>query len=76
VPKGVELELPPPVDADGPFGKFGQRVERTADGFRLSARFAMPAQRVPPDRYPALIDFATRVDRAEARAAEIRPPQR
>jgi hypothetical protein len=74
VPAGVAIELAPPASASG-FGQFEQHAERTADGFKLSARFSLDAQRVPPDRYPELIDFATRVDRAEAHAAEIRPPQ-
>jgi len=74
VPAGVEIDPAPAASADG-FGKFEQRAERTRDGFKLSARFELNAQRVPPERYPELVDFATRVDRAEAHAAEIRPPQ-
>jgi tetratricopeptide (TPR) repeat protein len=74
VPAGVEVDLPPEARADG-FGRFEQRAERTKDGLRLTARFEMPQQRVPPERYRELTDFAVRVDHAEERAAEIRPPQ-
>jgi hypothetical protein len=70
VPPGVQVELPPAARADG-FGQFEQVAAETATGIELKARFVMPRTRVPPDRYREFVDFATRVDRAEARAAEI-----
>jgi len=72
VPKGVEVLVPPVAKADG-FGAFEQIAERTPDGIALTARFAMPRARVQPERYRDFVDFATRVDRAEARAAELDP---
>jgi hypothetical protein len=72
VPDGVNVVLPPAAKADG-FGAFQQSVERTAEGLRLEATFAMPRARVLPERYRDFVDFATRVDRAEARAAELEP---
>jgi hypothetical protein len=72
LPPGVDVQLPPEAKADG-FGSFEQRAERTDGGLRLRARFAMPRVRVQPDKYREFVDFATRVDRAEARAAEIAP---
>jgi hypothetical protein len=72
VPAGVEVELPQAVRADG-FGEFEQSAHRTADGFELQARFAMPQARVPPEKYREFVEFALRVDRTEARAAELRP---
>jgi tetratricopeptide (TPR) repeat protein len=72
VPQGLTVELPPAVKADG-FGVFEQEAARTAAGFRLKARFAMPRSRVQPERYREFVDFAIRVDRAEARAAELKP---
>jgi hypothetical protein len=72
VPDGVNVVLPPVAKADG-FGAFQQTVERTADGLHLQATFGMPRTRVGPERYRDFVDFATRVDRAEARAAELEP---
>jgi predicted Zn-dependent protease/transglutaminase-like putative cysteine protease len=72
VPRGVDVQVPPAVKADG-FGAFEQIAERTPEGFRLKASFAMPRTRVQPERYRDFVDFATRVDRAEARAAELSP---
>jgi hypothetical protein len=74
LPAGATVELPPPVsihDGPGAFGVFEQRAERAPHGLTLRARFAMPRLQVAPARYPAFVDFASRVDRAEARAAEI-----
>lgn len=70
VPRGARLELPPPQKAEE-FGLFEQSAESEEGGFVLRARFAMPRQRVDADKYRAFVDFATRVDRAEARAATL-----
>jgi tetratricopeptide (TPR) repeat protein len=71
VPDGLAVELPPAVKADG-FGLFEQEAARTPSGFELKAKFVMPRGRVAPDHYRDFVDFAVRVDRAEARAAELR----
>jgi hypothetical protein len=70
VPAGVTVELPPAARADG-FGVFEQRTRSTANGFNLEALFFMPQARVPPERYREFVEFALRVDRSEARAAEL-----
>jgi tetratricopeptide (TPR) repeat protein len=72
VPSGVDVLVPPAAKADG-FGVFEQIAEKTPSGLRLKASFAMPRARVLPERYRDFVDFATRVDRAEARAAELDP---
>jgi hypothetical protein len=71
LPAVAEAQLAPEVALHGPFGKFAQRVERTARGLHLSARFAMPAGRVPTASYREFVEYATRVDHAEAKLAEV-----
>ena len=75
VPRRMVAALPPPVRAETPFGLFEQ--EATAGGSAatvvLDARFAMSDARLPVADYRRLVDFAQRVDRAEARALELRP---
>jgi tetratricopeptide (TPR) repeat protein len=71
LPPGFAGALPAPVELDTTFGRFSQAAHPTADGFRLDAFFGQPQRRVPPDQYPELVDFSVRVDRAEARAAEL-----
>jgi hypothetical protein len=68
LPEGLAAAVPDPVRLDA-FGEFEQRAESKNGQLILSARFTMPRARVAPDRYGAFIDFATRVDQAEARAA-------
>jgi hypothetical protein len=68
--------LPPPVHAQEPFGLFDQSVSSGAGAVELDARFAMSDARLPAANYRELVDFAQRVDRAEAKALEIRPAQK
>ncbi len=72
LPDGLDVVLPSPVRLDG-FGRFAQAVQQRGRTLYLDASFALPDQRVAPDRYGAFVDFAAAVDRAEARAAELRP---
>ena len=73
LPPDFQGVLPPPAQFDTALGRFSQSVKPTAEGFRLDAFFAQPQRRVPPDQYPALVDFSVHVDRAEAHAAELVP---
>jgi cellulose synthase operon protein C len=75
LPTGAEVALPPEAKATG-FGDFEQSTVRDGAALSLKARFAMPRVRIEPERYREFVDFATRVDRAEARAAEIATPPR
>lgn len=73
LPRGTQASLPPPVHADARFGSFAQAATAGAGAVELDARFAMRETRLPAADYRAMVDFAQRVDRAEARAVEIRP---
>lgn len=77
VPDRMVAALPPPVRAEAPFGLFEQAA--SADGGAatvvLDARFAMSDARLAAADYRSIVDFAQRVDRAEARALELRPRQ-
>lgn len=53
------------------FGRFSQEVEVKERAVRLRARFAMPVQRVLPERYPDFVRYARAVDAAEAAAALV-----
>jgi hypothetical protein len=65
----------PSTKAEASFGSFEQTATRAPGGVELDARFVMAETRLSPDRYRELVDFAVRVDRAEARALEIHPRQ-
>ncbi len=68
--------LPPAVRAQEPFALFEQSVSSGAGAVELDARFVMSDTRLPAASYRELVDFAQRVDRAEAKALEIRPAQK
>jgi hypothetical protein len=61
------------VHAEVPFGLFEQSVASGVGAVELDARFVMSDTRLPAASYRELVDFAQRVDRAEAKALEIRP---
>ncbi|HEY2747408.1 MAG TPA: DUF3857 domain-containing protein, partial [Polyangia bacterium] len=74
VPAGMVASLPPPVRAEAPFGSFEQAATAGAPStLELDARFAMSDARLPARDYRSIVDFAQRVDRAEAKALELRP---
>ncbi|MCA1665190.1 MAG: hypothetical protein LC659_13145, partial [Myxococcales bacterium] len=77
LPEHMVASLPPPVRAEAPFGLFEQAASTNIGGSRvtveLDARFAMSDARVSPGDYRSVVEFAQRVDRAEAKALEIRP---
>ena len=77
VPEGMVAALPPPVRAEAPFGLFEQTATAGTSGagatLELDARFRMSDARLPPGDYRRIVEFAQRVDRAEAKALEIRP---
>src|SRR5205823_290599 len=73
VPERMVASLPPPVRAEAPFGLFEQAASSGAGAVELDARFAMSDARLQPGDYRSIVDFAQRVDRAEAKALEIRP---
>jgi hypothetical protein len=73
LPERTVAALPAPVRAAAPFGTFEQSVAGDASSVQLDARFTMSEARLSPAQYGELVEFAQRVDRAEARALEIRP---
>ncbi|MGZ3438808.1 MAG: hypothetical protein ACXVDD_04810, partial [Polyangia bacterium] len=73
VPERMVASLPPPVRAEASFGLFEQAASSGAGSVELDARFAMSDARLAPGDYRSIVDFAQRVDRAEAKAIEIRP---
>ncbi|HEX9101329.1 MAG TPA: hypothetical protein VF997_03960, partial [Polyangia bacterium] len=75
VPERMVAALPPPVRAEAPFGLFEQAAssDGAASTVVLDARFSMSDARLPAADYRSLVDFAQRVDRAEAKALELRP---
>jgi tetratricopeptide (TPR) repeat protein len=72
-PARWEPTLLPSVKAEAPFGTFEQTATRAPGGVDLDARFSLAEMRLGPERYPELVEFAQRVDRAEAKALEIGP---
>ena len=74
VPEGMVAALPPPVRTEAPFGLFEQAATAGAAGtLELDARFRMSDARLPASDYKRIVEFALRVDRAEAKALELRP---
>lgn len=73
LPERTVATLPPRVRAEAQFGTFEQAVVDAAGAVELDARFAMSDARLPAEEYRAIVDFAARVDRAEAKAIAIRP---
>jgi tetratricopeptide (TPR) repeat protein len=76
LPERMVASLPAPVRAEAAFGLFEQAASSGAGAqttVELDARFAMTDARLSPGDYRAIVDFAQRVDRAEAKALEIRP---
>jgi hypothetical protein len=78
LPEHTAAAVPAPVRAEVPFGLFEQSIVPAGGGagagaVELDARFSMSEARLPAASYGELVDFAQRVDRAEARALEIRP---
>jgi tetratricopeptide (TPR) repeat protein len=65
------LFVPPPIVLNG-IGNFRQTVDMKNGVLNVDSTFDLPRQRVAPEKYPAFIQFAVGVDRAETRAAEIR----
>jgi len=74
LPEHMTASLPPPVRAEAPFGLFEQSASSAGAGVvELDARFAMSDARLAPASYRSIVEFAQRVDRAEAKALEVRP---
>src|SRR5262249_19799749 len=65
--------LPAPVHSETPFGWFEQAASSGGGAVELDAHFAMSDARLAPGDYRAIVEFAQRVDRAEAKALEVRP---
>ena len=74
LPEHMVASLPPPLRVEAPFGLFEQAASAGARStVELDARFSMTDERLPPGDYRSIVDFAQRVDRAEAKALEIHP---
>lgn len=74
LPEGAGEPLLAPAATLDAFGHFVQRAERDGRRIHLHAEFAMPLQRVEPERYPDFLRFAARVDAAEDSVALIPLP--
>jgi hypothetical protein len=71
LPKGAQvLQILPPIEQAG-FGRFVQRVTQEPGVLTLHAELAMEVQRVPPERYPALMEYAKTIDSAELAIALV-----
>jgi hypothetical protein len=79
LPEHMVASLPPPVRTESSFGLFEQAAAIGAIGtgahatVELDARFSMSDARLSAGDYGSIVEFAQRVDRAEAKALEIRP---
>jgi cellulose synthase operon protein C len=77
VPDRMVASLPAPVRAEAPFGLFEQAASSGGGApqatVELDARFRMSDARLAAGDYLRIVEFAQRVDRAEAKALEIRP---
>jgi len=71
LPRGAKVSLPAPVALDG-VGAFQQTSRLDGDHLVVDGKFELPRQRVAPDRYRAFVDYASTVDRAEGRLAEVK----
>lgn len=68
LPPRVRLsQLAPPVEISE-FGRFSQHATASESGDRvtLSIELSIPVARIPPERFPAFIQFARQIDAAEA----------
>jgi len=74
VPEHMAAAVPAPVRAEASFGLFEQAASAGRGAtVELDARFKMSDARLQPGDYSRIVEFAQRVDRAEAKALEIRP---
>lgn len=75
LPQGAQVQaLTKPIELQG-FGRFVQRASAEGKTLRLHSETAVPLLRVLPERYPAFVEFATRLDAAEEAVAIIAVPQ-
>jgi hypothetical protein len=68
LPPRVRLsQLAPPVEISE-FGRFSQHATASESGDRvtLAIELSIPVARIPPERFPAFIQFARQIDAAEA----------
>jgi hypothetical protein len=75
LPPGAQVQaLTKPIELQG-FGRFVQRASAEGKTLRLHSETAVPLLRVLPERYPAFVEFASRLDAAEEAVAIIAVPQ-
>jgi hypothetical protein len=71
LPEGSKVIAPPAVALEIAGARFKQAASASDGALVLDAQFEMKPTRVAPAGYSAFVEFVDRVDRAEARAAEI-----
>ncbi len=71
LPAGARAVAAPPVDRPELHGRFTQRVEVVGDRLKMRSSFFVPTQRIGLAAWPAFLDWAAAVDRAEAAIARI-----
>jgi hypothetical protein len=66
LPTGMDLKTLPTDFADkGEFGDYSLRFVRSPHQVEIHRDFRIPVQVVAPERYPAFVSFALRIDQAE-----------
>ncbi len=71
LPRGSKVSLPSAVSLSD-VGVFQQTSRLDGDQLIVDGNFELSRQRVAPDRYRAFVDYASAVDRAEGRLAEVK----
>lgn len=66
LPAGIEAHaLPSDFSARSEFGGYSLRFSKKLDEIEIEREFHVPVQVVPAGKYPAFVDFASRIDEAE-----------
>jgi tetratricopeptide (TPR) repeat protein len=75
LPEGAKVQaVARPIELNG-FGRFVQRAAVEGKLLRLHSETTVPLLRVLPERYPAFVEFAARLDAAEEGVAVIAVPK-
>lgn len=75
LPEGAKVQaVARPIELTG-FGRFVQRAAVEGKVLRLHSETTVPLLRVLPERYPAFVEFAARLDAAEEGVAVIAVPK-
>ncbi|HUT78500.1 MAG TPA: hypothetical protein VM285_12480, partial [Polyangia bacterium] len=73
LPPGHGAEVVAAPDATGEWGSVTRRIRTAGNRLHVDIEATLDADRVPPERYGALLEFARAVDAASRVAVTVRP---